>query len=78
MADPKPVTLTYVDPEDYTGAYEPQPLAVVGASPEVADKAQIAALTTVTTADATDLATAITLVNALKVRVNQIVSALKA
>lgn len=78
MADPKPVALTYVTPGAYTGAYEPQPLVVVGDSPEVADKAQIAALTTVTTADATDLATAITLVNALKVRVNQIVSALKA
>lgn len=41
-------------------------------------KTQIAALATVTTPDATDLATAITLVNALKVSVNSIVAALKA
>ncbi|ATW58231.1 hypothetical protein CNR37_00011 [Pseudomonas phage ventosus] len=40
--------------------------------------AAIAALTTVTTADATDEATAITLVNALKTKVNQIITALKA
>lgn len=44
----------------------------------VAAKTQIAALATVATADASDLATAITLVNALKVRVNQIIAALKA
>lgn len=44
----------------------------------VATKTQIAALATVATADATDLATAITLVNALKVRLNQVISALKA
>lgn len=40
--------------------------------------AAIAALTTVTTSDATDEATAITLVNALKTKVNQIITALKA
>lgn len=40
--------------------------------------AAIAALTTVTTANATDEATAITLVNALKTKVNQIITALKA
>lgn len=44
----------------------------------VATKTQIAALATVATADATDLPTAITLVNALKVRLNQVISALKA
>jgi hypothetical protein len=44
----------------------------------VAAKAQIAALATVATADASDLATAITLVNALKVRLNQVIAALKA
>lgn len=43
-----------------------------------ADKAEVAALTTVTTANATDEATAITLVNALKTKVNQIITALKA
>ncbi len=44
----------------------------------VAAKTQIAALATVATADASDLATAITLVNALKVRLNQVITALKA
>lgn len=41
-------------------------------------KTQIAALTAVAVADATDQATAITLVNALKVSVNAIIAALKA
>lgn len=41
-------------------------------------KAAIASLATVTTPDATDEATAITLVNALKVAVNQVIAALKA
>lgn len=41
-------------------------------------KSQIAALATVATADATDLATAVTLVNVLKVSVNAIIAALKA
>lgn len=41
-------------------------------------KTQIAALAAVATPDATDQATAITLVNALKVSVNSIITALKA
>lgn len=41
-------------------------------------KPEVAALTAVTTADATDEATAITLVNALKTKVNEIITALKA
>jgi hypothetical protein len=44
----------------------------------VAAKTQIAALATVSTADATDLATAEALANALKVKVNAIIAALKA
>lgn len=44
----------------------------------VAAKAQIAALATIGTADATDLPTAIALANATKARVNQIITALKA
>lgn len=44
----------------------------------VASKTQIAALATVATADASDLATAITLVNALKARLNLVITALKA
>lgn len=45
---------------------------------DVADKPQIASLATVGTADATDEASAITLVNALKSRLNQVITALKA
>lgn len=44
----------------------------------VAAKSQIAALTTVTTADATDLATAEALANANKAKINAIIAALKA
>lgn len=40
--------------------------------------AEITALTAVTTANATDEATAITLANALKTKVNEIITALKA
>lgn len=49
-----------------------------GAFIDAGQAAAITALTTVTTPDATDEATAITLVNALKVKVNQIIAALKA
>lgn len=41
-------------------------------------KPQITALTTISTADATDEATAIALVNACKAKINQIIAALKA
>ena len=44
----------------------------------VAAKSQIAALTTIATADATDLATVLVLANATKAKVNQIIAALKA
>lgn len=44
----------------------------------VAAKSQIAALTTVTTADATDLASAEALANANKAKINAIIAALKA
>lgn len=52
------------------------PLAVEVAKMEAATK--IASVATVATADATDLATAITLVNALKSRLNALITALKA
>lgn len=42
------------------------------------DKTQIVALTAITTPDATDLATAQTLANANKAKINQIIAALKA
>lgn len=44
----------------------------------VAAKSQIVALTTVSTANATDLATAIALANANKVAINAVIAALKA
>lgn len=44
----------------------------------IADKPEIAALTAVATADASDLATAQALANALKTKVNAIIAALKA
>lgn len=57
------------------GFYE---AVVYGYFDSVAAKSQIAFLTPVSTADATDEATAIVLVNALKVKVNDIIAALKA
>lgn len=44
----------------------------------VAAKTQVAALTPVTTPDATDAATVITLANANKAKINAIIAALKA
>lgn len=44
----------------------------------IEDKPEIAALTPVSTADATDLATAVALANACKVKINAIIAALKA
>ena len=49
-----------------------------GAFIDAGSSAAVAALTPVTTANATDEATAITLVNALKTKVNAIISALQA
>lgn len=72
--DPKPIKLTTVDEEDYTSTYEPEEYAVVGGLPVPAAVQDIA---TVGTADATDEATAIALANALKVRLNQLITALK-
>lgn len=48
-----------------------------GAFIDAESAAAITALTSVTTPDATDEATAITLANALKVKVNAIIAALK-
>jgi hypothetical protein len=44
----------------------------------VAAKTQIAALSAIATADATDLASAVTLTNANKAKINAIIAALKA
>lgn len=48
------------------------------AATDVPVKSEITALTTVTTADGTDPATTQALANALKVKINQIIAALKA
>jgi len=37
MTDPKPITLTQVDAEDYESAYVPQPFLVVGPVPSTTD-----------------------------------------
>lgn len=71
--DPKPVVLTTGTNPNPTLA--PEPLIVVGGLPT---KTQVAALTLVTTPDATDEATAITLANANKAKINAIITALKA
>jgi hypothetical protein len=71
--DPRPVSITQVPEADYDGIYAPEPLLVVGdLIPEA-----VQSVATVGTADATDAATAVTLANALKVRLNQLITALK-
>lgn len=71
----KPVSLTQVEVGDYDSPYAPEPLLVVGDLP-VSDAVQ--GIATVGTADATDAASAVTLANALKARLNQLITALKA
>lgn len=73
MVDPRPITLT--SGTNPNPAFTPEPVIVVGGLPT---KTQVAALTNITTADATDLPTAIALANATKAKVNQIIAALKA
>lgn len=73
MPEPRPVVITTgTNPNP---AFAPEPLIAVGGLPT---KTQVAALTNVTTADATDLATAIALTNANKAKINAIIAALKA
>ena len=73
MADPIPHVVT----SDGTVAQAPDgaiPIALYGG----VSKSDVNSIATVATADATDLATAITLVNALKSRLNALITALKA
>lgn len=73
MPEPRPVILTVgVNPNP---ALAPEPLQVVGGLPT---KTQVAGVTAIGTADATDLATAIALANATKAKFNQLLAALKA
>lgn len=71
--DPRPVVLTTgTNPNP---SLAPEPLIVVGGLPT---KTQVAGLTPVTAPDATDGATAITLANANKAKINALIAALKA
>lgn len=79
MADPKPIKLTQVTTANYDGAAEPQPMVIVGAG-NVGQAALVtkqSGITNVTTADATDLASAIALANANKAKINAILAALR-
>lgn len=69
----KPVSLTPI--EDYDSPYAPEPLGVVGGLP-TSDEVQ--GVATVGTANATDEASVIALANALKARLNELITALKA
>jgi hypothetical protein len=71
---PIPVKITTVTAAAYRGAGDPQNLVVVGDGAVTKQ----AAITSITTPDATDLATAITLANATKVKVNDIIVKLRA
>lgn len=83
MADPKPITL--VSGTNPNPDLAPQPMIVVGGLPT---KTQVAGLTNVTATDATPAAGAnptkaefdvlVTLANANKAKINQIIAALKA
>lgn len=70
MTSPKPIKLTYQDPEDYEGL-EPQPFVVIGPKPSATPYIPF-----VTEHDATDEASAIALANASKVAINNIIRAL--
>ena len=76
MPQPKPVTLTQIPEGEYEGAGAPQPLVIVGGDITGIDPQ--AAIANVGTADATDGATAATLANANKAKINAILAALRA
>lgn len=71
--DPKPVVLTVGTNPNPTLA--PEPLVVVGGLPT---KTEVAGLTPISTADATDPASTQALANEIKAKVNAIIAALKA
>lgn len=73
MPEPRPVIIT--SGTNPNPAFSPEPLIAVGGLPT---KTQVAALTPVTTPDATDATTVITLANANKAKINAIIAALKA
>lgn len=71
--DPRPVVITTgTNPNP---SLAPEPLIAVGGLPT---KTQVAALTAITTANASDAATTQALVNEIKAKVNAIIAALKA
>lgn len=73
MPEPRPVVIT--DGVNPNPAFDPEPLVAVGGLPT---KTEVAGVATVGTADATDEASAIALVNAVKARLNELITALKA
>lgn len=73
MPEPRPVIIT--SGTNPNPSFSPEPLIAVGGLPT---KTQVAALTAVTTPDATDAASVITLANANKAKINAIIAALKA
>lgn len=79
MARPKPVSMTQVTAANYKGIGKPQPLVIVGAGNvgQAGLATKQSAITDVTTADATDAATAVTLANANKAKINAILAALR-
>lgn len=77
---PKPITITQITTANYDGAAEPQPYVIVGAG-NVGQAGLITKQSGIAnegTASATDLATAIALVNALKTKLNATLAALRA
>jgi hypothetical protein len=79
MATPKPISLTSVTAAAYKGAGAPKPYVVVNGATagSVVTVTKQAAVPDIATADATDLATAITLANATKAKVNALLASLR-
>lgn len=75
MAEPRPVSITQVAEDEFDSSRLPEPLLIVG---DIPPSDAVQGIAPVGTADATDGATAATLANALKARLNQLITALKA
>lgn len=55
MADPKPITIEYIDPANYDGAHDPQPYAIIGNAPGGGGVTSVNAQTGVVVLDAGDV-----------------------
>jgi hypothetical protein len=71
----KPVSITRIDEDDYLSPFAAEPLVVVG---DVPANEAVQGVATVATANGTDAATTQALANALKARLNELITALKA